>query len=188
MPAPVIDNTKLSLETLMDALGYLLSTDSRTSNIEWILGDVGMGRPTKVPFGYIQQVSETVTWYTAQGKGSGGLAAGLDDWQIPINLVVAFEAHRFIAPINAIPPSSSPFNPSNNNNQALVYQEQPGWRQALEINQNIKKVLRTNITVLGAATDTRIVESRYLLQAINNELYRAARTTVIGQQRRVRGN
>lgn len=172
----------------MDAYAYLLATDSRTNGIAWILGDVGMGTPTQVPFGYISVVSEAVSWYSASG-GSGGLAAagpqGLDDWMIPIVLTVAHETHRYIGPGPGNPPSTSPFANLAN---PLPYQEQPGWRKSLETTQNIKKVLRTNSNIGGAATTTHVVESRYVLQNIGDQLYRVTRLAIQTQQRRTRGN
>lgn len=186
MPTPTI--TTRDLETVMDGFAYLLSNDSRTSNINWILGDVGMGAPVNLPFGYISVQDEVVSWYTANG-GMGGLAAGLDDWVIRVILTVCTEPHDFIPPVAAQPPNTSPFNPSNLGGP-IVYQEQPGWRTQLEIIQNIKKVMRTTpgVVVFGAATDTRIVESRWVMAEINEKLYRAARLTIQTQQRRVRGN
>lgn len=183
---PLPSDPLRDLESLMDGLAYLLATDSRTSGIQWILGDVGMGAPAQIPFGYISVITETVRWYTANG-GQGGLAAGLDDWEIPIVLTVAFEPHRYLPPVPSIPPITSPINPTNLGLQP-PYMEQPGWRNSLEITQKIKATLRTNVTVGGVATDTRIVESRYVLQSIQDTIFRATRMTIQTQQRRVRGN
>lgn len=183
LPNPIIRD----LETLMDAFAYLLATDSRTSSVQWILGDVGMGAPAKLPFGYISVVSESITWYTANG-GQGGLAAaGLDDWAIPITLTICFEPHRYLSPAPAMPPAASPFNPTQLGTQP-PYLEQPGWRGLLEITQLVKATLRTNVTLGGAATDTRVVESRYILQEIQDQIFRASRITIQTQQRRTRGN
>ena len=187
--APTIFNIPLrDLETLLDAYAYLLSTDSRTSGISWILGDVGMGAPANTPFGYISPQTENVIWYSANG-GTGGLAAGmgLDDWMIPIILTVCIAPHQFVAPVQAVPPPSSPFS-LQTLGSAPPYMEQPGWRTSLEITQNIEKVMRTNTTVGGAATDTRIVESRYVLVDIQNTLFRARRVVIQTQQRRRRGD
>jgi len=175
------------LETLLDALAYLLSTDSRTSAIKWILGDVGMGAPSQTPFGYISPQTEAVTWYTANG-GMGGLAAGLglDDWAIPIILTVCIAPHQFVTPVQAVPPTASPFSQQTLGTPP-PYLEQPGWRTSLEITQNVEKVMRTNTAVGGAATDTRIVESRYVLVDIQNTLFRARRIVIAAQQRRIRG-
>lgn len=192
MTAPLPNILTRDIEVLMDAFAYMLSTDPRTSDIQWILGDVGMGEPSTVPFGYISLQNEALTWYSAAGGGSGGqggLAAGQDDWTMPIVLSVAFEPHRFVAPIPAQIPDDSPFFPASNEGFTPPYLEQPGWRRALLINNTIKQVLRTlpGAVVLGAATDTRVVESRWLLLNVHNRQYRAARNTVITQQRRTRG-
>ena len=189
MPVPTPNITDRDLEILMDAYAYYLSTDDRTKGIKWVLGDPGMGRPSRVPFAYIAQATENVGWYTSDGRngGFGGLAAGLDDWQIHIMILLCSEPHRYVDPVPAGPPDNSPFLPSNNGNTQLPYLEQPGWRSTMGMVQNIKKVMRTNSTLGGAASDTRIVESRYLLQDINNQVFRAARLTIATQQRRVRG-
>lgn len=179
------------LEVLMDAFAYLLSTNSPTNEINWAIGDVGIGPPPPLPFGYITHVSEGVGWYTA-GGGVGGLSAGgpqgQDDWNIPITLTIALEPHRYPNLLAATPPATSPFFPATLGIQALPYQEAPGYRAFLQAVQKVKGVLRTNSTIGGAASDTRIVESRYILQEIDNSAYRAARMTINTQQRRTRGN
>jgi len=186
---PVPNITNRDLEVLMDALAYILQTDSRTSGIKWILGEPGMGRPPAAPFGFIHPQTEMVAWTTANG-GAGGLAAGLDDWNIPILLTVAVEPHREPnAPVAAAPPASSPFATANLG-IAVPYQEQPGWRKSLEMTQKISAVLRTgaNPVIGGAAAATRIVENRYVLMDIDGQVYRTRRLSLQTQQRRLRGN
>jgi hypothetical protein len=185
LPQPV----KKDLEEFLDALAYLFATDPRTSAITWILGDVGMGAPTTLPFGYISQQSEAVKWMTSDGRGGsgGGLAAGLDDWLIPVIITVAFQQHQYVSPAPATPPSGSPFT-AMALGTAVPYLEQPGWRTSLQTNQRIKDVLRTNIVVGGEVATTRITEARYILQVINSVAYRASRLTLSTQQRRVRGS
>lgn len=183
LPQPV----NRDLEEALDMLAYILATDSRTSGINWILGDVGMGSPSAVPFGYIGVRDESVNWSTAQGgAGLPTGPTGLDDWLIPVLITVAFQPHQFIAPVTASPPVSSPFTAAH---LAVTppYLEQPGFRTSLQINQKIKGVLRNNITVGGELATTRVTESRYLLQVIQGKLYRASRITCVAQQRRVRG-
>lgn len=176
----------------MDMLAYILATNALTSNIHWILGDVGMGNPSQLPFGYIASFSETVRWETAMG-GTGGLAAGgkqgLDDWLAPIVLTVAHEPHRYVPPQTAQPPSTSALYPGNLGIAAgaMPYQEQPGWRKHLQTTQKLKGALRENIVIGGEAATTRITEARYVLQMVQNKLYRASRLTIQAQQRRVRG-
>jgi hypothetical protein len=153
-----------------------------------------MGPPSdnpevQLPWGYISALDESVKWETARG-GIGGLAApgpqGLDDWQIPVTLTVAFQQHQYVAPIRARPPAASPFNPAHLGSQP-PYFEQPGWRLAEEINQRIKGVLRTNIVVGGEVATTRVTESKFIRLAVQSAMFRASRITIVAQQRRTRG-
>lgn len=182
LPQPTLKD----LEQFLDALAYLLATDPRTSSLTWILGDVGMGAPAALPFAYISQQNESVKWYTASGGGSGGLAAGLDDWDIPVVITIAFQQHEFVPPMPANPPNGSPFTAAALGHPP-PYLEQATWRISLQTTQLVKDVLRTNITVGGWVATTRVVEARPVLQAINNVIYRAMRITLATQQRRVRG-
>jgi hypothetical protein len=176
-----------SLEELLDMLAYILASNPLTSGIQWILGDVGMGAPSQVPFGYISPYNESIRWSTAGGQaGLGGIAAGLDDWDIPVVLTVAFQPHQYVPPVAAVPPPGSPFSSTSLGAQP-PYLEQPGFRRAVEINENVKAVMRTNITVGGEAITTRIAEARYILQDIQGQQYRACRITAQSQQRRRRG-
>jgi hypothetical protein len=178
-----------SQEEFLDMLAYILATNPLTSNIQWILGDVGMGAPGRVPFGYIATFNEAVQWYTAAGRaspGGGGIAAGVDDWAITVVMTIAFTPHEWFPPQAATPPLGSPFN-AVALGSAPPYFEQPTFRVAIEINENVKAVLRTNITMGGEVATTRVVESRYLLQDIDGKQYRVCRITVAAQQRRARG-
>lgn len=175
------------LEELLDMLAFVLSMSPATREINWILGDVGMGNPAKLPFGYISNFNESVYWETARGGLSAAGPNGLDDWRGPVVLTVAFAPHQFVAPVTARPPPTSALYPGNLGVQALPYQEQPGWRTALEINQKVKGVLRENIVIAGEAATSTVTESRYVLQVIQGKLYRASRLTLQVQQRRQRG-
>lgn len=187
-PQPV----NVGLEELMDMLAFILATDSRTENIDWILGDVGMGDPNAVPFGYISNFNESARWESSRG-GQGGLPApgqtGMDDWDIPIAITVVFDRHAYAPPITANPPITSPLTAAALGLPKLPWQEQPGWRRALRVNQIVKSVLRSgnNPVIGGEAATTRIIESRYLLQVVRGDVFRAARTTLQAQQRRQRG-
>src|ERR1700733_1465927 len=89
-------------EEFLDVLAYLLATDTAqlppTSEVSWIVGDVGMGPPPALPFGFISVNNESVWWMTANG-GRGGLSAGgangLDDWQVVATLTVGFAKHDY---------------------------------------------------------------------------------------------
>lgn len=180
LPAPV----QKTLEEAADALAYLLATDARTSYITWVLGEPGMGDPDALPFGYLYPQTQNVKWYTANGRGSGGLAAGLDDWQIPFVIIVAVEEHRFEKPVTASPAPSSAFA---NLGIAMPFLEQPGWRDQMEADQLVLDVLRTNIVVGGYLATTTVSEDKHFLLNLNNSLYRASRISVNAQQRRTRG-
>ncbi len=173
-----------SFAEYLDMLAWLLSTDSRTSRITWILGDVGMGAPQHTPFAYISPFGESVRWYTTGGLPGG--VTGVDDWDETVVMTVAFEPHRYVPPVHAVPPVSSPVS-QQTLGVAPAYWEQPGFRKAMETSAAVKAVLRANITVLGEIATSRVTEARYVLQVVQGKLYRAARITVAAQQRRRRG-
>jgi hypothetical protein len=183
MPQPV----NKDLEELMDAFAYLLATTADTSGIAWILGDIGMGKPQQLPFGYISQLNEAVNWYSANG-GQGGLASaantGLDDWQIQVALTVAYQQHQHVNPVLANPSAGSAFAGLD---IQLPYQEQPGWRGTMKYVQQVKGTLRQNIVVGGFAATTRIVEAKPVQILVGDVLFRAVRITLQTQQRRRRG-
>lgn len=177
-------------EEYADVLAYNLATNAATAGVEWILGDVGMGKPARLPFGYITVFGEAVRWSTMQG-GTGGLATGgnrgLDDWDLTVILTVAFQSHDYFPPGTATPPANSPVL-AVLNGAPVPYQEQPGWRLALQLNEQVKAALRSNPTNSGIGAASRVTESRYLLQNIDGSPYRACRITLSAQQRRPRGN
>jgi hypothetical protein len=182
-------------EEFLDMLAYVLCTSSSSlvSDILWILGDIGMGAPPKLPFGYISPVNESVLWYTADGRpgGGGGLAAGLDDWTIPVALTVAFAPQQYVPPVTATPPFGSPLTAvalAAGGFPAATYAEQPTFRQAMATGEAIKATLRENITMGGEVATTRITESRYILVEIQGKQYRCMRISIATQQRRVRGH
>ncbi len=177
-------------EEYLDVLAYTLATSPGTSGVQWILGDVGMGSPTRLPFAYISLFNEQTLWMTAQG-GTGGLATGgmrgLDDWQMPTVITICAQAHDYITPIVASPPAGSPVSAAALGTTP-PFMEQPGWRLALQLAEAVKAVLRTNITMSGEIATSRVTESRPLLQTIDGKPYRAQRLTLVAQQRRPRGN
>ena len=181
LPQPV----NRDLEEALDAIAYLLATSAYSSQVNWILGDVGMGSPQQLPYGYISHLNESVKWYSAAG-GLGGMtggAAGVDDWIMPIVITIAYQQHRYVDPIPAAPSAGSAFSGLG----TLPYMEQPGWREAQFYIQKVKAVLRTNITVGGFVATTQIVESKPVLMNINEILFRCVRITIQTQQRRRRG-
>lgn len=178
-----------SQEEFLDMLAYALATDERTSGIQWILGEAGMGAPIAVPFAYISALNETTQWYTANGRpgaGGGGIAAGVDDWLIPVGITVAITPHQYVPPTQAVPPVGSPLSAAALGSPP-PYLEQPGFRAATVAIENVKAVLRTNITVGGEVATTRVTDSRYLLVSIQGKPFRCARITLTAQQRRKRG-
>lgn len=184
-PAVLPQPIKKDLREALDAFAYLLSTDDRTKGVTWILGDVGMGSPQETPFAYISQLNESVKWYTANG-GTGGLPGGptgLDDWIIPIVLSICVEPHQWVPPGPPQPPAGNAYSTIPN----LPYQEQPGWQDSLAVVQAVKGVLRQNIVIGGSVATTNIVEAKPMLLSIADKTYRAARITIMAQQRRVRG-
>lgn len=195
MPLPTPRNK--DHEEFLDMLAYILATTSPTSAITWILGDLGQGPPLDnqnvlLPFGYISALDEKVLWERSRG-GLGGVSAGgtqgVDDWGIPVSLTVAFARHQYLPPIAAFSSggsASSAFNPANLGSTP-PYLEQPGWRAAEELTQQIKGVLRLNPIVGGEVASCHIVESRYVLTAVGDVQYRAIRLRLDAQQRRTRG-
>lgn len=174
---------KHSLDELMDAFAWMLSTSPQTNDIQWILGDVGMGSPTQLPFAYISRLNQAVKWSTANGS-SGGLAAGLDDWSLPIVITLVLTEHEFISPVTATPPAGNVFA---NEPQPLPYFEQPGWRDVETDVNSVLSVLRENITVGGFAATTTVNECKPILLTIDQNLYRCERISIQAQQRRTRG-
>lgn len=189
MPGVLTLSGTYTPEEMLDVLAYLLAANPATSGIQWILGDVGMGTPTSEPFGYISLFNEQVRWMTANG-GLGGLSAGgilgVDDWQDTVILTVAFAKHNYHSPQEATPPSNSPTNQANLGSLP-PYLEQPGWRPAIQLAEQMKFVLRQNIVLAGAAATTRVVEWRPVLLNLQGAMFRALRMTVQAQRRQRRG-
>ena len=48
LPQPV----NRDLEEALDAIAYLLATSAYSSQVNWILGDVGMGSPQQLPYAW----------------------------------------------------------------------------------------------------------------------------------------
>jgi hypothetical protein len=173
------------LEEAMDAFAYLLATSEFTSDVDWILGDPGMGAPQDIPFGYVSCLNEQVKWYTANG-GQGGIASGpsgVDDWNMQVVITVAYAQHQYVKPTTANPSAGSAFSALGD----LPYQEQPQWRAAQILVQKVKGALRSNIVVGGFVATTNVVESKPQLINLDGRLYRAMRLAVSTQQRRRRG-
>jgi hypothetical protein len=175
-------------EEFLDMLAYLLATSEPTQEISWIIGDVGMGAPQQTPFAYISPRNDTIPWKTAGGSRGGmtGGPQGLDDHLMTVPMTVAVEPHQYLKPIQATPPVSSPVS-QESLGVTLPFFEQPGYRAAMGVQRRINQVLRENITLGGEIISTTIVETTYLLQKIESDVYRALRITLQAQQRRVRG-
>ena len=170
-----------NLEELCDAFMYKLATDARTSSITWILGEIGMGYPNQTPFGYLGVVTSQILWQTAAGRGTGELAAGLDDWLIPYRIILCHQPHQYIQPIAATPSVGNAFVGN------APYLEQPGYRDWINYSAAIEGCLRADITLSGFAATTQIMEATPILQEVEGTLYHAVRIVVNVQQRRVRG-
>jgi hypothetical protein len=103
-----------------------------------------------------------------------------------VPITVAVQPHEYLVPIVAVPPTGNPVS-----EQALgipvPFFEQPGYRLAMALKARIGQALRENITVSGEVITTNIVETTYLLQQIESDVYRALRITLQAQQRRQRG-
>ena len=69
LPQP---SSQVSYEEFLDFLAYFLATNSNTSEVSWIIGDVGMGAPQQTPFAYISPRQDAIPWVTA--AGSSGLS------------------------------------------------------------------------------------------------------------------
>jgi len=184
LPAP---SGTPSFEEFLDMLAYMLATNEHTSEVAWIIGDVGMGAPQQTPFGYIAPRNDNIPWMTAQGSTGGlpGGSHGLDDHAMLVPITVAVQPHAHLQPIEAAPPESSPLSKHSLGTQP-PYFEQPGYRAAMELQDRIRIALRENITLGGEVITTTIVETTYVLQTIESDVYRALRITLQAQQRRRR--
>lgn len=184
LPAPV----EPSVEEFLDMLGYALATNANTSEVIWILGEVGMGKPDRTPFAYIAPRNDRITWETANGQ-TGGLPTGpmgFDMHQLLVPITVAVEQHKYLTPAVATPPATSPISAASLGH-APPFFEQPGYRASMDIQRRIGRALREDITLGGEVATTNIVETTYLLQVIEGDIYRAMRLTLQAQQRRRRG-
>jgi hypothetical protein len=177
-------------EEMLDVLAYLLASSPATSGVQWILGDVGMGTPTAVPFGYVSLLNSQIPWMTANG-GRGGLSTGgvggLDDWQDTVALTIAFAKHAYENPVQANPPANSPVNPAQLGS-VPPYKEQPSWRLTIQLVEQVKIVMRENIVIAGSAATTRVGEWRPVLLNVQGAMYRGLRITVQAQRRQPRSD
>jgi hypothetical protein len=184
LPQPV----QPSYEEFIDLLAYMLATNANTSEVLWIVGEVGMGAPKQTPFAYIAPRNDKIPWETANGS-TGGLPtgpAGFDMHQLLVPITVAIEPHKYLQPAVATPPAASPVS-AQSLGQTPPFFEQPGYRAAMGIQRRINQALREDITVGGEVATTNIVETTYVLQTIEGDIYRALRLTLMAQQRRRRG-
>jgi hypothetical protein len=180
LPQPVA----FDFEEFLDMLAYALATNPLTSEITWIVGDVGMGAPQQTPFAYIAPRNDSIPWETTGGQ-SGGLPTGqrgIDMHKMLVPITVAVQEHKYLKPAVATPPAESPLASLG----PLPFFEQPGYRVAMEIQENIVQALRENITVGGEVAGTNIIETTYVLQVIEGKTFRALRITLEAQQRRRR--
>lgn len=184
LPQPVLP----TVEEFIDMLAYMLATNPNTQEVMWIVGEVGMGAPQQTPFAFIAPRNDRITWETANGSTGGlpGGPAGFDMHQILVPITVAVEQHKYLPPSAPKPPSSSPVSAQSLGVQPPFF-EQPGYRAAMGIQRRIAQALREDITIGGEVATTTIVETTYLLQTIEGDIYRALRVTLQAQQRRRRG-
>jgi hypothetical protein len=174
-------------EEAIDMLAYVLATNARTSEIEWIVGDVGMGAPQQTPFAYISPRADKILWETGGGQ-SGGLptgSRGIDMHQMLIPITVAVQEHQYLRPTTAAPPAASPLS-AQSLGTTPPFLEQPGYRLAMQYEDGIRQALRENIVLGGEVATTTIIETAYVLQVIEGKVYRALRITLQAQQRRRR--
>jgi hypothetical protein len=176
-----------NFEEFLDMLAYMLATNEHTEEVAWIIGDVGMGAPQQTPFGYIAPRNDNIPWLTANGSKGGlpGGPRGLDDHLLVVPVTVAVQPHSYLQPVDAAPPEASPLSMQSLGIQA-PYFEQPGYRAAMDLQDRIRLALRENITIGGEVITTTIVETTYVLQKIEGDLFRALRITIQAQQRRRR--
>lgn len=180
LPQPVA----VDYEEALDFLAYYLQTHALTKEVTWIIGDVGMGAPLQTPFAYIAPRNDKIQWESAGGQ-SGGLPTGqrgLDMHTMTVPITVAVQEHEYLKPVTASPPAESPLSKLG----VLPFFEQPGYRAAMEIQENIVQALREEITLGGEVASTTIVETTYVLQQFEGKPYRALRMTLLIQQRRRR--
>lgn len=160
------------MEQVLDGLATYLSghgvalpvATPLVTDITWIVGDVGMGDPNALPFGFIAPFNDVVAPRTGGGHG-----VDMDTLTIPMLIVLA--PHDYEQPI----PSANTF-----------FKEQPGFRTMLQLCQNVRSALRANITVSGLVATSLISEMRYVLVTIDNKTYRGCRITLNAQMRRGR--
>jgi hypothetical protein len=176
-----------SFEEFLDFLAFWLSTNEHTKETAWIIGDTGMGAPQQTPFGYIAPRNDSIPWMTADGSVGGmtGGPHGVDDHLLLVALTIAVQPHAYLQPVEAAPPESSPLSKHSLGSQP-PYFEQPGYRAAMQLQDRLRRALRENITLGGEIATMRIIESAYVLQSIESDIYRALRITIQAQQRRRR--
>lgn len=155
------------MEQVLDYLALFLDQFVGPSpgpgDVTWVLGDIGQGEPQALPIGYIAPLNDSPKGYSA--------GVDMDTYQVP--MLVVFAKHIVAQPVQS------------QNTQTF---EQPGYRNLLQLAQNIRGALRTpmGITLGGLVATSSVVEIRYVLTQIDSKTYRAARITVEIKQRRAR--
>lgn len=175
-------------EEFLDMLSYMLATNPVTSEVLWIVGEVGMGAPQQTPFAYISPRNDKIPWETANGS-TGGLPtgpAGFDMHSMVVPVLLCIEEHKYLKPQAAAPPAASAVSAASLGAPPPFF-EQPGYRAAMGFQQRVTRALREDITVGGVVATTNIVETTYLLANVEGKVFRALRLTLQAQQRRRRG-
>lgn len=160
------------MEQFLDAVAQILTqgvdwTGVTTPVQQWILGDMGMGAPTALPFGYIIPSLDKVIPFT------GGIH-GVDMDEYLIDLIVVDDLHKYGSPV----PQQS--------GQAGSWLEQPGYRNLLRIGQAIRAAFRANITLGGNIAKSSEPKIQYVPVVIDNKSYRGLRITIDASMRRGR--
>jgi hypothetical protein len=154
----------------VSSLTPLPALDPSPSTVTWIIGDVGMGAPQGLPFGYIAPFNDKLPAYSA--GGSSGPVRGVDMEAATIPLLIVLDEHDYSPPVPSV------INP--------VVLEQPGYRPMMNLVENILTALRRNITLGGVAATSTITEARYVLVDIASKKYRGCRMTLSVTRRRPR--
>lgn len=165
------------MEAVLDALAAFLAQSTagaaglRASDVTWVLGDVGMSDPEALPFGFIAPLNDKVEPYSTGGSVGGSRGVDMDAYSVPLLLVQ--DVHKYEDPVASAGTSPPTY-------------ESPGYRSLLQLAQNVRAALRSDITLGGVIATSTVSEIRYVLVQIGDKLYRGCRLTWTARQRRSR--